>query len=359
MALPRIWWLDYYDQAEARRKLADVRAQLADWDWIRFSDDDYKGPKEACRALCREMGILPMFHKGKAVYCYGIPRYESHIAKAMLADELHVPSTAMLVIVAEIDRVSAIYKAITAGGNKSLVATKVAQITESARLSKNDVVKWLISQAEAKGFKMDVLAARMVVDAVGTNPNRLRMELEKLVCLAPGDTIHSWVVEQGCCGEGESDIIAMCSGILEGNRQKAHEYLRRAMAKEPVMRTMAFLRDWLTRMAIAETYPSLDKGSRDRILAAKKWRKGANEKGASLPMFPNPSALNYARNDLVSAKKPPEWALAGLRRMRELDVRLKISKPFWIQSPSGDKTCIFPAVDKDEIMHEFVESLLA
>jgi hypothetical protein len=359
MSLPRIWWLDDYDRAEAMKKLADVRSQLSDWDWIRFSDEDYKGPKEACKALCREVGILPMFHKGKALYSYGIPRHESYIAEALTSGDLHIPPTAMFVIIAETNRNSSIYKAITAGGDKSLVSTKVATITESQRLSADGVVKWLISRAEARGFKMDTLAARMIVDAIGTNLNRLGMELEKLTCLAPGDTIHSWVVEQGCCGDGESDIKVMCSAILSGNRALAHEHLRRVMAKEPPMRMMAWIRDWLTRMALAETYFSLDQASKNRLLAARKWRKGSNDKWASMPMFPNPSALNYARSELVSAKKPAGWALWGLYRMRELDVRLKVSKPFWIQLPSGERKCIFPPTSKEEIMHDFVESLIA
>ena len=358
MALPRIWWLDDYDCEEARQKLASVRSQLAEWDWIRFSDDEYETPKEACKALCTELGVSSMFYKGKVVYTYGIPKHETTIAKSIQSGDLFVPSTSMLVIVAEISKNSAIYKALNAG-EKSLVDTKVATITETRKLGKSEAVNWLVSKAEEKKFKMDTLAASMMVDIVGTNPNRLKMELEKLTLLAPGDTIYPWVVEQGCCGEGESDIIAMCSSILENNKPKAHELLRRVLVKDTVMiQTMAFLRSWLTRMAIAECMPSLDAESRKRVLAAKRWRAGEG-KGVSVPMFANPASLDYARKDLASANRKPEWALRGLLRMRDLDTLLKISKPFWITQPSGDRLCIFPQSNKEEIMHDFVESLMA
>ena len=362
MALPRIWWLDDYDCEEARNKLASVRSQLSEWDWIRFSDDEYEGTKEvagaaACKALCTELGVGSMFYKGKVVYTYGIPKYETTIAKSIQSGDLFVPSTSMFVIVAEISKSSAIYKALNAG-DKSLVDTKVATITKTHRLGKNEAVNWIVSKAEEKKFKMDVHAAEMMVDIVGINPNRLKMELEKLTLLAPGDTIHPWVVEQGCCGEGESEIIEMCSSILANNKPKAHELLGRVLLKDDKIKTMAFLRSWMTRMAIAECMPSLDAESRKRVLAAKRWRPGEG-KGVSVPMFANPASLDYARKDLASANRKPEWALRGLLRMRDLDTLLKISKPFWITQPSGDRLCIFPQSNKEEIMHDFVESLMA
>lgn len=351
MSIPRFWWIDNSDHQASQARLRKYREDgpLKSWDWSRWSEGDYENPDEAFRQLVCQIGTPPMFGDGKVVCCYGVPSTQAKVAKELC----EIPERVMLVVVARPDARTSLYKTAKKLGDK-------AKVDEPLRLDKReDAAAWAKSRAESMDLKAVDKAIAMLVELVGTNPSRLASELAKLKYLTDDGTLHPWVVQEGCCGTGESSVYEMGECLANKDFGMAHEHMRRLLERgEPPLKVCGYLMDWVQKMAMAEAcggrygdikenvaklrkYKKPDKSLADRLvrlhrqLEAPKDAKAAAKvqqeigrvkkkmKEPPPPMFPKPGALYHSCERYNRIGYPRGWAYFLLKKLGDLQVELR------------------------------------
>lgn len=218
-----MWWLDDSDRGASEKKLASVRSQLSSWDWIRFCDDGYSDEDEARKSLVRHLGIPAPFSDGKVVYTYGVPFSDDKPSQTKLAKEIEIPPNVMFLVVAPFCDGPLFSLA------KDMQAKKAAILSGFPEPDRSGLKEWIKSDVAARGGAIDDTSAAMLIESVGTDRNRLRLELDKLYLIAHNGSIAPWVVEQACVDRSETTTKKLADAVLRGESEKAHEYLRRLL----------------------------------------------------------------------------------------------------------------------------------
>ena len=168
----KFWWLDDSDRWEAERKLAVVKNQFSDREWVRFEDGE--PPEEYHRKLAWQLESCAMFAPGKVVYCYGVPSFQAELAK-----NLKIADGVVFVLIAKPDKSLLLYKKA-----RKMAEEKTAKIDELGPLGRGAAKQWAQERAHALGFKIDDSAYQEIIDLFGSehgiDRNRICQELLKL-----------------------------------------------------------------------------------------------------------------------------------------------------------------------------------
>jgi DNA polymerase III delta subunit len=345
--------MDNADQLAVESKLEKGRKKYADCDWVRFQDDIYDSPDDAYKAFISLICMGSMFSPGKVVYCYGMPlkkwagEYHQRIAKEFS----RIPSNVCLIIIAATEKNSSLYKAA-----KALEAKKLAKIEEPLELSKNNIVNWITAQAENLGLQIDKTACQMLADLTEFNPGKIQNELKKMSEVTGDDIISMRLIEMSGFGVGYTDVKDLGEAILNNDGEHAHEYLQRLLDRgEPALKICGYLKDWITRLAIAQSAQCNFEAIRNEVSELKEWESDddgyesvhdkiwgsfSRHKGETTAMF-NANSLYYSCRDLANSNKPNNWAYDAVYGMGQLQKELRTSKN-----------------DEHKLMHWFVSSLI-
>jgi DNA polymerase III delta subunit len=320
----RFWWLDSTDHALARQKLDSVRAkQLSEWEWIKWDEDDYADAKEAHDSLVREIGMPPMFAPGKVVYVWGLPSFHSKLAEEIPS----IPDRILFIVIARPVKSYRLY-----ARAKELAESKpdAVLLDEAFTLTKEKVGEFTIARAETLGLKITEAHARMLADLVGTNPNSITKELEKLKFFCEDGIVTQFAIEQTYYGEGESNSLLISKALLGKKEEMAHELIARALAQEAPMKLLGLLTSW-SRTLLAATSGEYNyvKETAATIQSIKK--TGGVWKTA--PMWPNPGRIYHTYKEFQESGFCKEWPLLLSKELMRLQmsVFLLSRKPDMIQ----------------------------
>jgi DNA polymerase-3 subunit delta len=107
---------------------------------------------------------------------------------------------------------------------KLVAAVKAAdgEIHEFAAPKARDMPRVLVGDAKRLGFRLDPAAARMLVDRMGANPQRLHNELERLLLWAgDGGEVSAADLDAMIADTSEAAVWALSDALLERNAARA------------------------------------------------------------------------------------------------------------------------------------------
>jgi DNA polymerase III delta subunit len=346
--MKKLWWIDNSDPIAAKACIEDVKAnQCQGWDWYQFNNEAYSGVTEAAKQLMDAICIPPLFSIGKIVFCRGLPletgvgsaqmktvrEWQAKVAKQLSS----IPDNVLFIIIARPDKTHVLYKEFKAleGKNPDFV-----RIDERLELTDKNAVDWIQMKARGMGLEIDKQASEMLADITSFNPSAICMELQKLKHVAENRQISTRLIGMTCDGAGAANIFKLSEHILTDRAVEAHELLQRLLdAGEPPLKICGLLQDSVQKMAIAQSC----NGNLDQIKAAlaeaKKWEKQDGDKpkrervrsdkwgyfvrteGESVPLYANLNAFFYSCKYI--GRKRPGWAYDALKKMAELQIRLR------------------------------------
>jgi DNA polymerase-3 subunit delta len=106
---------------------------------------------------------------------------------------------------------------------KLTAAVKAAagEIHEFAAPKARDMPRVLVADAKRLGFRLDPAAARILVDRMGANPQRLHNELERLLTWAEGGEVNAADLDAMIADTSEAAVWALSDALLERDAARA------------------------------------------------------------------------------------------------------------------------------------------
>ena len=338
----RVWWLDDSDPVLCASKLDSVRGkQTEGWEWLRFNEEFYPTPEAAFKDLFDLLLGQSMFCPGKAIQCNGVPLKGQTELHHKLSDALRlIPESVLFIIVARPDKGGVLYKAF-----KEMEKRGLGSADDAFELTYANAVEWITLRAKGMGAEIDKKACQVLADLMDFNPVAICSELRKLKHLAPERKISERIVEMGCSGKGETDIMSLGSLILSGRAAAAHELVQRLLDKgEPPIKICGWIQDWLGKTTLAESVGCNSDVLKTTVADARKWKANAADddenvkyeriisdrwgiftrrEGEGLAMFPNSNALWHACKNLGDSAMPSGWAHGALDKLGKLQLALR------------------------------------
>ena len=143
----------------------------------------------------------------------GVERWRDRQLEAVAAALVGLPPDLSVVLIAR-DKAPA----------KLVAAVKAAEgeIHEFAAPKVRDMPRVLVGDAKRLGFRLDPAAARMLVDRMGANPQRLHNELERLLLWAgEGGEVSAADLDAMIADTSEAAVWALSDALLERNAARA------------------------------------------------------------------------------------------------------------------------------------------
>jgi DNA polymerase-3 subunit delta len=125
----------------------------------------------------------------------------------------------------------------------------------------NTLLRWIKGMFTGDGFKVEDAACYHLLDAVGTDMNRLSMEVEKLKSYAMDEkTVTADMVDSLSVSQVEGKIFDMIDALSQGDRKKTIRLYDDLLSlKEPVKRMLALVRRQY--MLMLNTKVAMDDGA--------------------------------------------------------------------------------------------------
>ena len=347
----KLRWLDDSDHTYVADRLRVAKNKLSDWEWVRWEEYRYPTPAAAVEGLICSLFTSSMFAKGKVVYSYGVPKDQSSLSEKIGS----IPDGSMLILIGRPDKKTKLYKEAMKLSKK---APSDYKIDAYKPLDGRSAAKFVEDRSKELGLESNELCSKMVAEIVGYNPGRISTELMKAKEVSLDGKLHRWIVEGYMYGDGEADTREMCSCIVKGRADVAHEFLSRLLSRgECPIRICGYLMEWIRRMAIAESrggdydsikpvaselkkYKASDKRkmSRDMTKLARELTEETVESkikkikssvsdllskrgGETVPMYPNVGALYYSCKDYSEARDKA-WTL-GIELLYSAQMRIR------------------------------------
>ncbi|MFD1316121.1 DNA polymerase III subunit delta [Namhaeicola litoreus] len=199
------------------------------------------------------------------------------------------------------------YKTLDKRKKLAKVIGKHGVLFESKKLYENQVPDWIDYVLNEKGYTIQVKAAQMLVEFLGTDLGKISNELEKLMLIVPAQTqINATHIEENIGISKDFNNFELKSAIIERNVFKANQiiqYFSQNPKSNPIIMTISLLNSFFTQLLM---YHGLkDKG---RINASK-----------ALGVSP------YALKDIERAAKtyPMRKVAQVISHLREADLQSK------------------------------------
>jgi DNA polymerase III subunit delta len=254
-------------------------------------------PADDAVAACNALGLFG--GEKRLVIVEDVEAWKAPDAKAIgsyLASP--APETVLALVADELKKDSALAK----------TCAKAGEVLVYDAPRKRDLPSWVAKQFEQLGTPVDRDAARLVVEMVGEDPDRLRSEIEKLATWADGKTVTEAEVQQLAAASAETSVFELTDAW--GRRDTAgaltavESLLERSGSRE-LPRLTALLANHVGRVRACQALAS--EGIRPRDAAPRlKMHPFAAEKAFA-------HAGNYSADELGYA----------VSRLAELDLALK------------------------------------
>jgi DNA polymerase-3 subunit delta len=146
---------------------------------------------------------------------------------------------------------------------------KAGVLFESARLYDNKIPDWIVGWLQKKGYSIDIPAAALLAEYLGTDLSRVANELGKLIINLPAGTrVNATHIEENIGISKEYNIFELQKALGARDRVKALRIVNYFAANEkenPVVKTIFILHSYFSKLLL---YHSLKDRSQNNVAAA-------------------------------------------------------------------------------------------
>lgn len=217
---------EVYLKQQYKKKLRD--AILPDGDTMNLSI--YSGKGINVDEVIAQAETMPFFAEHRLILLEGSGFFKN--ASPQLAEYIPaIPEGSILLFVEdEVDKRGRLYKAVKAKG----------RVVEFTAQDEKTLTKWILGILKQENKQITRSAMTLLLERTGTDMERIRQELEKLVCYCMDqEAISEEDVQMICCTQTENKIFDMINAMAEKKQKRAMELYYDLLAlKEPPMRIL-------------------------------------------------------------------------------------------------------------------------
>jgi DNA polymerase III subunit delta len=175
-------------------------------------------------ALLGAIPAMSLTESRRYLLADGVERWRDRQLEAVAAALAGLPPDLSVVLIARAKAPAKLVKAVKAAKG---------EIHEFEAPKARDMPRLLIADAERLGFRLDPAAARMLVDRMGANPQRLRNELERLALWAgEGGTVGADDLGAMIADTSEAVVWALSDALLERDAAAALRIAERLISQD-------------------------------------------------------------------------------------------------------------------------------
>jgi DNA polymerase-3 subunit delta len=174
-------------------------------------------------ALLGAIPAMSLTESRRYLLADGVERWRDRQLEAVAAALAGLPPDLSVVLIARAKAPAKLVKAVRAAKG---------EIHEFEAPKARDMPRLLIADAERLGFRLDPAAARMLVDRMGANPQRLHNELERLALWAgEGGTVGAADLGAMIADTSEAVVWALSDALLERDAAAALRIAERLISQ--------------------------------------------------------------------------------------------------------------------------------
>ncbi len=174
-------------------------------------------------ALLGAIPALSLTESRRYLLADGVERWRDRQLEAVAAALVELPPDLSVVLIARAKAPAKLAKAVKAAKG---------EIHEFEAPKARDMPRLLIADAERLGFRLDPAAARMLVDRMGANPQRLHNELERLALWAGDDgAVAAADLDAMIADTSEAVVWALSDALLERDAAAALRIAERLISQ--------------------------------------------------------------------------------------------------------------------------------
>lgn len=174
-------------------------------------------------ALLGAIPAMSLTESRRYLLADGVERWRDKQLEAVAAALAGLPPDLSVVLIARAKAPAKLVKAVKAAKG---------EVHEFEAPKARDMPRLLIADAERLGFRLDPAAARILVDRMGANPQRLHNELERLVLWAgAGGTVGAADLEAMIADTSEAVVWALSDALLERDAAAALRIAERLISQ--------------------------------------------------------------------------------------------------------------------------------
>jgi DNA polymerase-3 subunit delta len=164
-------------------------------------------------ALLAAVPAMSLMGTRRYLLADGIERWRDKQLEPVLAILKELPPDLTLVLICRDKAPAKLAKAVKAAGG---------EIHEFEAPKARDMPRVLVGEAQRLGFRLDPAAARLLVERMGTNPQRLRNELERLALWAgEGGEVSAADLQEMIADTSEAAVWSLSDALIEGDAATA------------------------------------------------------------------------------------------------------------------------------------------
>jgi len=174
-------------------------------------------------ALLGAIPAMSLTESRRYLLADGVERWRDRQLEAVAAALAGLPPDLSVVLIARAKAPAKLVQAVKA---------VKGEIHEFEAPKARDMPRLLIADAERLGFRLDPAAARMLVDRMGANPQRLHNELERLALWAgDGGTVDADALSAMVADTSEAVVWALSDALLERDAAAAMRIAERLISQ--------------------------------------------------------------------------------------------------------------------------------
>lgn len=174
-------------------------------------------------ALLAAIPAMSLTESRRYLLADGVERWRDRQLDALAAALADLPPDLSVVLIARAKAPAKLTRAVKAAKG---------EIHEFEAPKARDLPRLLVADAERLGFRLDPAAARMLVDRMGANPQRLRNELERLALWAgEGGTVDAAALGAMVADTSEAVVWALSDALLERDAAAALRIAERLISQ--------------------------------------------------------------------------------------------------------------------------------
>ncbi len=174
-------------------------------------------------ALLGAIPAMSLTESRRYLLADGVERWRDRQLEAVAAALAGLPPDLSVVLIARAKAPAKLVQAVKAANG---------EIHEFEAPKARDMPRLLIADAERLGFRLDPAAARMLVERMGANPQRLHNELERLVLWAgEGGTVDAADLGAMIADTSEAVVWALSDALLERDAATALRIAERLISQ--------------------------------------------------------------------------------------------------------------------------------
>jgi len=174
-------------------------------------------------ALLTAIPAMSLTESRRYLLADGVERWRDRQLDAVVAALAELPPDLSVVLIARAKAPAKLVKAVKAAAG---------EVHEFEAPKAREMPRLLVGDAQRLGFRLDPAAARMLVERMGANPQRLHNELERLALWAgEGGEVSAADLDAMVADTSEAVVWALSDALLEGDAAAALRISERLIAQ--------------------------------------------------------------------------------------------------------------------------------